>query len=132
MWDSHLFFMKYFIICITPITVATDIITQPQISNTNHTYAPAKVTTIAATKVIAIGNNISGQCDVRGWTNIVAVAAGDDHTVGLKADGTVVATGCSYDERCNVMFWTNIIAVSAGSDYTTGLKADGTVVATNE
>ena len=31
-----------------------------------------------------------------GWTNIVEVAAGYNHTVGLKADGTVVGVGASW------------------------------------
>ena len=42
---------------------------------------------------MAVGYNYTGQCDVSGWTGIVQVAAGYDHTVGLRADGTVVATG---------------------------------------
>ena len=60
------------------------------------------------------------------------VSAGNDHTVGLKADGTVVATeyiGDYYDGQCDVDGWTDIVAVSAGDYHTVGLKADGTVVA---
>jgi len=41
--------------------------------------------------VAAVGLNDYGQCNVGGWTNITQVAAGNYHTVGLKADGTVVA-----------------------------------------
>jgi len=33
------------------------------------------------------------ECDVGDWTDIIQVAAGDLHTVGLKSDGTVVAVG---------------------------------------
>jgi preprotein translocase subunit YajC len=43
--------------------------------------------------VVAVGGNDFGQCNVGGWTDIVQVAAGYSHTVGLKADGTVVAAG---------------------------------------
>ena len=39
------------------------------------------------------GNNDYGQLNVGSWSSIVQVAAGDDHTVGLKSDGTVVAVG---------------------------------------
>ena len=60
------------------------------------------------------------------------VSAGDEHTVGLKADGTVVATeyiGDYYSGQCDVDGWTDIVAVSAGDYHAVGLKADGTVVA---
>ena len=59
----------------------------------------------------------------------VAVSAGDSHTVGLKADGTVVAVGDNDHGQCNVDRWTDIVAISAGHYHTVGLKADGTVVA---
>ena len=79
--------------------------------------------------VVAVGDNEDGQCDVSGWTDIVAVSAGTDHTVGLKSDGTVVAAGDHWDGQCDVSGWTDIVAVSAGTDHTVGLKSDGTVVA---
>ena len=66
------------------------------------------------------------------WKDIAmrdSVDAGDDHTVGLKADGTVYATGRDTDGRCDVSDWTDMIAISAGGRHTVGLKADGTVVA---
>ena len=78
--------------------------------------------------VEAIGNNSSGQCNVSGWTDIVAVAAGKYHTVGLKSDGTVVAVGDDYGNACDVSEWTDIIAIAAGERNTFGLKADGTIV----
>ena len=63
------------------------------------------------------------------WFDIIQVAAGCWHTVGLKNDGTVVAVGyCGYD-LCNVGSWTDIIQVSAGHFHTVGLKANGTVLA---
>ena len=63
------------------------------------------------------------------WFDIIQVAAGCWHTVGLKNDGTVVAVGyCGYD-LCNVGSWTDIIQVSAGHFHTVGLKAEGTVLA---
>ena len=57
------------------------------------------------------------------------IAAGSNHTVGLKADGTVVAVGDHDDGQCDVSGWTDIVAVAAGNRYTVGLKAGGTVVA---
>ena len=60
------------------------------------------------------------------------LAAGRNHTVGLKSDGTVVATkytGKYYGGECDVSGWTDIVSVSAGIVHTVGLKSDGTVVA---
>ena len=79
--------------------------------------------------VVAVGNNDYNQCDVSGWTDIVAVSAGSSHTVGLKSDGAVVAVGLNDDGRCDVSGWTDIVAVSVGLWHTAGLKSDGTVVA---
>ena len=71
-----------------------------------------------------------GGSNVDGWTNIIAISAGELHTVGLRADGTVVAVGSNNEGQINVGGWANIIAISAGELYTLGLKSDGTVVGT--
>gem|GEM_PF-6405689 len=57
------------------------------------------------------------------------MALGDEHTVGLKSDGTVVAVGRNFDGQCDVSDWRGITSVSAGTFHTVGLKSDGTVVA---
>jgi len=57
------------------------------------------------------------------------ISAGTNHTVGLKADGTVVATGNNNHGRCNVNDWNDIVAISAKYNHTVGLKSNGTVVA---
>jgi alpha-tubulin suppressor-like RCC1 family protein len=46
--------------------------------------------------------NDYGQCDVSRWRDIVAVAAGSTHTLGLRADGTVMATGNNSDGQCEI------------------------------
>ena len=71
------------------------------------------------------GKNIR---DTSQWQDIVAVALGECHTVGLKSDGTVVATGSNRDGQCDVNDWTDIIAIAVGNYHTIGLKVDGTVV----
>lgn len=55
-----------------------------------------------------VGLNDDGQCDVSGWTDIIAVSAGSYNTVGLKSDGTVVAAGSNENNRSNVTGWKDI------------------------
>ena len=94
-----------------------------------HTVGLCQDGTVVATKYIGKQYHYSGQCNVSGWTDIVAVAAYGNRTVGLKSDGTVVAVGENEDGQCNVSHWTDIVAVAACYSYTVGLKSDGTVVA---
>lgn len=54
---------------------------------------------------------------------------GQEHTIGLREDGSVVAVGLDYDGSLNVTSWKDIVAVSAGDFHSIGLKSDGTVVA---
>ena len=46
-----------------------------------------------------------GECEVGGWTDLVAVSAGGCHTVGLRWDGTVVAVGSNGNGQCKVGGW---------------------------
>ncbi|MBR5095089.1 MAG: hypothetical protein IK095_08345, partial [Oscillospiraceae bacterium] len=79
--------------------------------------------------VAAEGNEAYGQCEVGGWSDIVAVSTVWQHTVGLRSDGSVVAAGNNDYGQCEVGSWRDIVAVSAGGEHTVGLRADGTVVA---
>ena len=66
------------------------------------------------------------------WDDVAVdgtIAADENHTVGLKSDGTVVAVGKNNNGQCDVSEWTDIVAISAGASHTIGLKSDGTVVA---
>ena len=60
------------------------------------------------------------------------IAAGMNHSVYVKNDGTVFAVGDNEDGECRVASWKNIVAVSAGNFHTLGLKNDGTVVAVGD
>jgi alpha-tubulin suppressor-like RCC1 family protein len=61
------------------------------------------------------------------------VAAGGQHTVGLKSNGTVVAVGLNTNGSVSgVSSWTGITQVAAGSGHTVGLESDGTVVAVGD
>ena len=62
------------------------------------------------------------------WTDIVAISAGYEHAVGLRADGTVVSTGENIYGQCNASEWEDIVAISAGRHHTLALQKDGTLV----
>lgn len=83
-------------------------------------------------KVVATGENFSGQCDLGDWNDIVDVAAGQFHTVGLRADGRVLAAGENHWGQCDVADWQNIVAIAAGESFTLGLQADGKVLFTGK
>ena len=70
--------------------------------------------------------------DVDGWRDVVAVAAGSVHTVGVCADGTVRAAGDDTHGQCGVRGWRDVTAVAAGASHTLGLRADGTAVAVGD
>ena len=63
---------------------------------------------------------------------ILSIAAGEGHTVGLHSDGTVVAVGLNEACQCKVSSWSNIVATAAGLYHTVGLRRDGTVAAVGD
>jgi alpha-tubulin suppressor-like RCC1 family protein len=64
-----------------------------------------------------------------GLTNIVALAAGDDHLLALRADGTVVAWGGvnQFGQRTVPPDATNVVEIAAGTTHSLALRG-GTVV----
>jgi hypothetical protein len=59
----------------------------------------------------------------------VALAAGFNHSLALKADGTVVGWGNNDDGQITVpALATNVVAIAAGVFHSLALRVDGTVV----
>ena len=99
---------------------------------------------MASLAVVATGLNQNGECDVDGWTDIVAIAAGGAYvdlgrffsdvsnrvtTVGLRKDGTVCIAGVGYtDQHETVESWTDIVAIAGSEEITAAIRADGTLV----
>ncbi len=87
--------------------------------------------------VQAWGATWHGECDVPSPNNdFVAVAAGNNHSLGLKSDGSIVAWGSNNDDysqytgQCDVPSPNSgFVAVAAGGNNSLGLKSDGSVVA---
>lgn len=58
---------------------------------------------------------------------LLCIAAGVEHTVFLKPDGTVYACGANADGQCNVYYWSHVTSIYAGDHTTFGLTDDGLV-----
>ena len=56
------------------------------------------------------------------------VSASANHTVGLRADGTLVACGDNNNGQDEVGGITGAVAVACGNGYTLVVLADGSVV----
>jgi hypothetical protein len=62
--------------------------------------------------------------------NFIAIAAGRDHSLALRADGSIVAWGWNAYGQTNVPAPnTGFVAIAAGEYHSMGLKADGSIVA---
>lgn len=80
-------------------------------------------------KLVAWGRNNKGQTDVpEDLGEVVAIAAGREHNIVLKSDGTVAVWGDPLATNVPAHV-TNVVSISAGVSHTHVLKADGTVAA---
>lgn len=67
-------------------------------------------------------------CDVGHWEDVVQVATGISHTLGLRKDGTVYYAGDDKQHRTQVQAWSDVIQIDAGNGYSIALRADGSVL----
>ena len=79
--------------------------------------------------VEARGSNVYGQCRVEDWHDMVAVAVGPDHSLGLRSDGKVFAEGDNGYGQCDVENWDDVIEIAAYEGNSFGLRRDGTILA---
>ena len=70
----------------------------------------------------------SAECWALSRVNM-SIAAGVEHTIGIKEDGTMMVCGYLEKKKCNVSRWKDVVSVAAGPEHSVGLKADGTLVA---
>jgi len=84
----------------------------------------------ASTWVSAWGRNTARQCAVPSdLTNAVALAAGDYHSLALKADGTVATWGDNGFGQLNApSSLSDVVRVGAGFVHSLAVKANGSVV----
>jgi len=63
-------------------------------------------------------------------SGVIAIAAGYEHNLALKSDGTVVAWGYNANGQTTIPSGlSDVIAIAAGYGHSLALKSDGTVVA---
>ena len=81
-------------------------------------------------RVASWGSGFGQDTVPAGLTGVTAVAAGSEHSLALKGDGTVVAWGQNGFGQATVPAGlTDVTGVAAGGYYSLALKSDGTVVA---
>lgn len=94
------------------------------------TSAPALLQVGPNPNVVAWGLNDRGQTNVpMSLTNILLVSCGFDHSLALRADGTVTGWGTNdYGQLSVPVGLSNVLAVAAGYYHSLALRSDGTVV----
>src|SRR5262245_10239702 len=78
---------------------------------------------------VAWGDNGQGQTNVPpGLRDVIAISAGETHSMALKRNGTVVAWGDNSWGQANVPFGLGgVVAIAAGGFHSLALIGDGTV-----
>jgi alpha-tubulin suppressor-like RCC1 family protein len=86
----------------------------------------SSVAQIPFSRVVSWGN-VPGTPTVD-FSNVVAVAAGYTHALGIRPDGTVGAWGSSGPATNVPSGLSNVTAVAAGNGFSVALRSDGRVV----
>jgi alpha-tubulin suppressor-like RCC1 family protein len=96
-----------------------------------HGMVTSLIARVQITPIIAWGDNAAGQLEIPpGLSNIVAVAAGGEHSLALRSDGSVVVWGDNSRGQTNIpSVVQNIVGVDAGEWHNVALRADGNVIA---
>jgi hypothetical protein len=82
------------------IALVFSLILPASVLNRAPVMAQGQVTLmVAADTTVSAKKYYPPECDVGDWTEIIQVAAGYSHTVGLKSDGTVVAVGAMLEKE---------------------------------
>jgi hypothetical protein len=111
-------------------SVATHATTFPLAIPTRPTTFPLSRPSLAG-EVVAWGSNTFGQLTIPpGASNVIAIAAGFNHNLVLRSDGTVVAWGDNRYGQCDVPIdLTGVVSIAGGAFHSLALKNNGQVVA---
>ena len=83
-------------------------------------------------RVLAIGDNSSGQCNVSSWSNISKVFATWSTTIGITDDGSIIGQGDIFNTwylRDSMLGLHNVVDISVGFEYYIALDENGMVFA---
>ncbi|MEA5048574.1 MAG: TIR domain-containing protein [Eubacteriales bacterium] len=87
-------------------------------------------------RVLALGNDQYGQCDVDSWRSVATIVAKRGPnvglTVGIDQDGAVVITGSSDLGQTKSLGWSGIQRVATDGRTVLGLRQNGTVFAAGD
>ncbi|MGD1017869.1 MAG: fibronectin type III domain-containing protein [Verrucomicrobiia bacterium] len=99
-------------------------------SDFSNVASATTLTLCSSSVVFAWGNYYNSITNVPpGLTNVVAIAAGLQHSLALRSNGTVVGWGLnSYGQTNSPAGLTNAVAVAAGGYHSLALRSNGTVV----
>ena len=65
------------------------------------------------------------------WEQIISIAAGERHFIGLTRQGNVLSCGNNLAGQCRTGGWNNIIAIAASGKISAGLTSGGSIVTTD-
>lgn len=95
----------------------------------------SRTAAVSVGRVVAWGGSNFGQTNLpANLSEVAAIAAGEFHSLALKADGTVVAwgqnviAGVTLGQTNVPSGLSNVVAIAAGSRHCLALKGDGTMV----
>ena len=97
----------------------------------NGAIAVAQLVAAPSSPVIAWGDNSEGQTRVPSLENVIAVAAGAEHSLALTSAGTVVAWGDNTSGQSTVptAALTGVTQIAAGFNHNVVRMSDGTLLA---
>ncbi len=85
---------------------------------------------LTSTTAALVVSTVAGDYVPEGLTNIVAIAAGEDHGLGLRADGTIVGWGNNNSgQASSPVGLSNVVAVAGAGYSSLALRTDTTVAA---
>jgi hypothetical protein len=98
---------------------------------TPDVWHPVTITSTLFPTADSIAETMLGQINIpASAVNLVAIAAGQNHCMGLDREGKVVAWGSNSAGQCDVPLaaQANIVKIAAGGDFSMALTRDGRVV----